>query len=725
MSYAELDAKAKGVAAMLHDLGGRGERALLLYPPGLDYVVAFFGCLYAGVVAVPAYPPRLGRPNPAPAQRSSATRTPAVVLTPAFIDAPLGGDRARSASSRRCAGSHRMPTSRQALAGGWRDPAPRPGHPRLPPVHVRLDGDAQGRDGHPRQPARTTSAAIQRRVRATTRSSVGRHLAAAVPRHGPDRRHPPAAVRAASRRLPDVAAAFLQRPVALAARRSRATGRRSAAARTSPTTCASRRVDAGGARELDLSSWRARLQRRRAGPRRDAASASPEPSRRAASGAGLLALLRAGRGDAIVTGGRRGRPPARRAPSTARRSRRAARSSRLRRAPTRRALVGCGTRCRASASASSIPRRAAPRAAGRGRRDLGARARASPRATGAARGDAQRRFGAHLADSGEGPFLRTGDLGFLRDGELFVTGRLKDLIIVRGRNHYPQDIEATVERCHPALRAGGGAAFSVEVDGEERLVVVQEVDRHDARGLRRGRGRGAPSARAVAERARGRALRRSCSIRPGTVPKTSSGKIQRQRVPRRRSWPASLEVCTVGAVARAARPRTAAAATPPARRGPQPRASSAIAGWLGRPSWRAAAGIDADADRPAASRSPRSASTRRRSLDAGRRPGARGSAADLLARRSLCDYPTIEALARHLAGDGRRWPDAPRRATAGEPIAIVGMGCRFPAAPTGPTRSGGCCATACDAIARGAAATAGTSTSSTTRTPTARQDHAR
>ena len=91
-------------------------------------------------------------------------------------------------------------------------------------------------------------------------------------------------------------------------------------------------------------------------------------------------------------------------------------------------------------------------------------------------------FGARLADDeAAGPFLRTGDLGFFdrgdrAGGELFVTGRLKDLIILRGRNLYPQDIEATVERAHAVLRPGGGAAFSVDVDGEERLVVVQEVD---------------------------------------------------------------------------------------------------------------------------------------------------------------------------------------------------------------------------------------------------------
>jgi len=133
-------------------------------------------------------------------------------------------------------------------------------------------------------------------------------------------------------------------------------------------------------------------------------------------------------------------------------------------------------------------------------------------------------FQAHLLDTGEGPFLRTGDLGFMRDGELFVTGRLKDLITIRGHNHYPQDIELTVEQCHPLLRPGGGATFAVEVEGEERLVVVQEVEPH-CRHLPREEVIG-DIRQAVAEH---HALHvyAVLLLKPGSIPRTSSGKIQR------------------------------------------------------------------------------------------------------------------------------------------------------------------------------------------------------
>ena len=132
-------------------------------------------------------------------------------------------------------------------------------------------------------------------------------------------------------------------------------------------------------------------------------------------------------------------------------------------------------------------------------------------------------FRAYFADTGDGPFLRTGDLGFLADGELFVTGRLKDLIIIRGLNYYPQDIELSVERCHPALRSGCGAAFSVRVEGEERLVVVQELE------LRR-ETEAASAIDATADAITQEfelAAHSIVLVRAGSIPKTSSGKIQR------------------------------------------------------------------------------------------------------------------------------------------------------------------------------------------------------
>ena len=96
-------------------------------------------------------------------------------------------------------------------------------------------------------------------------------------------------------------------------------------------------------------------------------------------------------------------------------------------------------------------------------------------------------FEARLADTGEGPFLRTGDLGCFHEGQLFVTGRIKDLIIVRGRNHYPQDIEFTAQSSHADLQAGGGVAFSLDQDGEEQIVLVHEVRREAIRSLDAGR----------------------------------------------------------------------------------------------------------------------------------------------------------------------------------------------------------------------------------------------
>ena len=136
-------------------------------------------------------------------------------------------------------------------------------------------------------------------------------------------------------------------------------------------------------------------------------------------------------------------------------------------------------------------------------------------------------FEAFLRDTAEGPWLRTGDLGFLQNGELFVSGRLKDMIIIRGANFAPQDIEWVSQKCHPAVETAESAAFPLTIDGEENLGVVQELNRKDH-----------PSTIEFEEVAA--KIREQISlefevrayvvalVRRNTIPKTSSGKIQRR-----------------------------------------------------------------------------------------------------------------------------------------------------------------------------------------------------
>jgi acyl transferase domain-containing protein/acyl-CoA synthetase (AMP-forming)/AMP-acid ligase II/acyl carrier protein len=267
-------------------------------------------------------------------------------------------------------------------------------------------------------------------------------------------------------------------------------------------------------------------------------------------------------------------------------------------------------------------------------------------------------FHARLADTGEGPFLRTGDLGFVHGGQLFITGRIKDLIIVHGINHYPQDIEYTVEECHPAARKAGSAAFSVEVAGEERLVIAQEIERTSLRNLN--------SSDVIA------AIRQTISekhdlqtyaillLKPGSLPKTSSGKIQRQmcralyredRLASIAEWhqtlaaapptvdPRDVESCIVRSVARSLRLAVEEIDVhePFARYGMESVAAAALAAdlaeFLGRP----------------------------------------------VLPTVVFDYPTVDSLGRHLSG--QRAEASPDPAPpAPDAIAIVGIGCRFPGA---------------------------------------------
>jgi acyl-CoA synthetase (AMP-forming)/AMP-acid ligase II/acyl carrier protein len=136
-------------------------------------------------------------------------------------------------------------------------------------------------------------------------------------------------------------------------------------------------------------------------------------------------------------------------------------------------------------------------------------------------------FNAGINGSKEGPFMKTGDLGFLHNGQLYIAGRIKDMIIIRGMNHFPCDIENTVEHSHPALQAHGCAAFSSEIDNHERLIIIQEIKRTAIREL---------NGKEVIE-----AIRSAISaeheipvfaielISPGRMCKTTSGKIQHKK----------------------------------------------------------------------------------------------------------------------------------------------------------------------------------------------------
>jgi acyl-CoA synthetase (AMP-forming)/AMP-acid ligase II len=133
-------------------------------------------------------------------------------------------------------------------------------------------------------------------------------------------------------------------------------------------------------------------------------------------------------------------------------------------------------------------------------------------------------FQAYLPDLEGGPFLRTGDLGFIKDNQLFITGRCKDLIIINGRNHYPQDLELTVQKSHPSIRSGGCAAFSLTNTDGERLVIVAEIDVPEGT---------TPDLKAitlVVQQAigAGHGLRASVALlKAGSIPKTAIGKAQR------------------------------------------------------------------------------------------------------------------------------------------------------------------------------------------------------
>ena len=293
-------------------------------------------------------------------------------------------------------------------------------------------------------------------------------------------------------------------------------------------------------------------------------------------------------------------------------------------------------------------------------------------------------FRATLAD-GSGPFLRTGDIGTLHEGELYVTGRLKDLLIIDGRNHHPEDIEQSVQQSHDWLLPHGGAVFAID-DDRSTLTVVHELRRDRLR----------EPCQPVFE-----AIRANVStehelsvvsiylVRPGAVPKTPSGKIQRQLcrqllqegelkiVAKWRQGNASCETGKIGHTKRPAVTTGGKNGTVASRKRDVEKVTE-IRVWLRN---RIAERLRCTPDQiemcqPLATYGL----TSRDAVELSAELEIRFNRTFL--PTLLYDYPTVDRLADFLASGACEQERAGRQTSncADEPIAIVGMGCRFPGA---------------------------------------------
>ncbi|WP_437926833.1 amino acid adenylation domain-containing protein [Sorangium sp. So ce291] len=519
ITYGELDRCARALAAELQPAARAGERALLLVPPGLDFIAAFFGCLYAGLMAVPV---------PLPQRKSGLLRVlaivrdcrPSVVLTiEAFLGAVamLRDDPSLAELSQlRCVA---VDTVRDGQEDAFRPP-------RVTAETVAFLQYTSGSTGTPKGVVLTHGNLLRNELmiqRAFAHAEESLIVGWLPPHH--DMGLIGNILQPLYVGVPCVQLSpehFLMRPRRWLDAISRYRATTSGGPNFAYELCI-RKIPPEQREGLDLSSWKVAFNGaepvRAATLDRFAEAFAPAGFRRAA----FYPCYGLAEATLLVSGGAADAPPIVRAVDRAALAQgRAAFDPRDPEAGL--SLVGCGESPAGDEVRIVDPETHRPCEDERVGEIWVAGASVAqgywerPEDTAAT-------FEARLS-TGEGPFLRTGDLGFVSRGELYVTGRLKDLIIVRGRNLYPQDVELTAEESHPSVRAGGGAAFSVDVDGEERVVIVQELGRRastpaDPAEI------GAAIQSAVADRHE-IAVHAVVLIKPGSLPRTTSGKVQRR-----------------------------------------------------------------------------------------------------------------------------------------------------------------------------------------------------
>lgn len=517
LTYHELDQKAQAIAALLQSMKAKGERAILMYPPGLEFIAAFFGCLYAGVITVPVYPPRRNQRM----QRLQVIAADAQVRFALTTTSVLTNVKHRFLEEPELAALYCITTDSISidLAEAWQAPT-------IDENTLALLQYTSGSTGVPKGVMVSygnllhNSEYIKQAFELTPDSVSVTWLPNSHDMGLIDGIIQPLYTGFLGVVMPP--ASFVQRPIQWLQVISRYKATHCGGPNFGYDLCVNK-TTLEQRETLDLSTWLSAYNGaepvRRETLERFTATFKPYGFRASF----FYPCYGMAETTLIVSGGRvNDKPTYCTVEADALKQNRIVEVSED--ARNAKHLVGCGHARLDTEIVIADPEwliRCVPNQIG----EIWVSGSSVAQGYWQRPEQTEKTFQAYLADTGEGPFLRTGDLGFLRNGELFITGRIKDVIIIRGRNYYPQDIELTVEKSHTALTPNSGVAFAVDVNGEERLVVVQEVERTHRRQINVDEVVGAIR-QAVSEEHELQVYA-VVMLSPGSIPKTSSGKIQR------------------------------------------------------------------------------------------------------------------------------------------------------------------------------------------------------